>query len=63
MYQVATERQGIQGFVTVRSLRCDTVQGFYVGRPVPAAEFAALLRTFDASPRYAPPQRVSARNP
>jgi predicted signal transduction protein with EAL and GGDEF domain/CheY-like chemotaxis protein len=47
----------------LRNLRCDTVQGFYVGRPVPAAEFATLLRSFDAAPRFAPPQRLSARNP
>jgi EAL domain-containing protein (putative c-di-GMP-specific phosphodiesterase class I) len=29
----------------LRAQRCDEVQGFYFGRPMPADEFAELLRT------------------
>jgi len=36
-------------FAVLKRLGCDVVQGFFVSRAVPAAEFAKLLATFDGA--------------
>jgi diguanylate cyclase len=51
-------------FAYLKQLGCDTVQGYYVSRPVPAAEFAKLLVSFDGSSLAAPaPLRMTAALP
>jgi predicted signal transduction protein with EAL and GGDEF domain len=41
-------------FAYLKQLGCDAVQGYYVSRPVPAAEFAKLLASFDGSSLASP---------
>jgi len=51
-------------FAFLKQLGCDAVQGFYVSVPVPAAEFARLLVTFDGSSLAATePLRIAAALP
>jgi EAL domain-containing protein (putative c-di-GMP-specific phosphodiesterase class I) len=51
-------------FAFLKQLGCDAVQGYYVSRPVPAAEFAKLLATFDGSSLAAhAPLKMTAKIP
>jgi EAL domain-containing protein (putative c-di-GMP-specific phosphodiesterase class I) len=48
----------------LQQLGCDTVQGYYFSRAVPAAEFAKLLVSFDGSSLVAPaPLKMAATLP
>jgi EAL domain-containing protein (putative c-di-GMP-specific phosphodiesterase class I) len=51
-------------FAFLKQLGCDAVQGYFVSMPVPAAEFAKLLATFDGSSLAATtPLRMAAPLP
>jgi predicted signal transduction protein with EAL and GGDEF domain/CheY-like chemotaxis protein len=51
-------------FAFLKQLGCDAVQGYYVSMPVPAAEFAKLLVSFDGSALAAPaPLKLTAALP
>ena len=43
---------------TLSSMGCDMLQGYFIGRPTPAADLPALL---DPAPQVAPPTRAPVR--
>ncbi|MGB7757748.1 MAG: EAL domain-containing protein [Salinisphaera sp.] len=50
---VATIAEGVETphqFAAIRASGCHSVQGYYISRPMPAADVAAYLQTFDPEP-------------